>query len=149
MSTPFGRSPRQYSTAFKQEVLRRLESGEAVSAVARALELPRKIIHEWRAAWRLHGVEGLNRKRGPKPGLRLRRLQAATAPPLDPAPPDSGAAIPSADALAKAEAKIVELERLIGRQQVALDFFKRALQAMGKKSGQPTPVPASTRSSDK
>lgn len=149
MPTPFGKSPRQYSRAFKQEVLLRVERGEALSAVARELALPRKIVHDWQAAFRLYGVEGLSRKRGPKPGLRRRRLEASSVPPPDPAPPDHDVSSDAVAALAKAEARIIELERLIGRQEVALDFFQRALQVMGEKPAPPLPAPASTRSSDK
>ncbi len=40
-----------------------------------------------------------------------------------------------ADPLAQAQAQVAELERLVGRQQVDLDFFRRALAAHGR--GQP------------
>ncbi len=67
------------------------------------------------------GVAGLNRKRGPKPGGRA----AVDPSSADPGPP---AARPPDD-LAKAKARIGELERLVGRQQADLDFFREALRS--------------------
>jgi hypothetical protein len=63
--------------------------------------------------------------------------------------PLSGAGAASAkpaDELMKAKARIAELERLVGRQQADLHFFREALRlwdAMSPDSGAPT----STRSS--
>lgn len=53
------------------------------------------------------------------------------------------------DSLIKAERRIAELERKIGRQQVELDFFQRALRQVRdvhQRSGTPGAT-ASTRSS--
>ena len=61
---------RLFSTAFKEDVVRRLESGEALAAVSKELGIARKLLYEWRWAWRRHGAAGLNRRRGPKKGLR-------------------------------------------------------------------------------
>ncbi len=74
----------------------RLEAGEALAAVARDLGISRKVLYGWRALWRAEGAAGLRHKRGPKPGLRQRRLTAALAPPPPSAAPDP------AEALAKA-----------------------------------------------
>jgi hypothetical protein len=49
------------------EVLR-LEAGEWIAAVSDELKIRRKLLYEWRAAYRMLGVAGLNRKRGRKPG---------------------------------------------------------------------------------
>jgi hypothetical protein len=69
----------------------------------------------------------LNRKRGRKPGG------------------ERSGARPGGE-LAEAKARIAELERVIGRQQVDLDFFRKALRLMDA-----TPpsgaAPPSTRSS--
>jgi transposase-like protein len=61
---------RIFSTAFKEETVRRLESGEALAAVSKELGIARKLLYEWRWAWRRHGAAALNRRRGPKPGRR-------------------------------------------------------------------------------
>src|ERR1700759_5802115 len=61
---------RVFSTAFKQDVVGRLEAGEALAAVSKELGIARRLLYEWRWAWRRHGAAGLNRRRGPKAGLR-------------------------------------------------------------------------------
>src|SRR5271154_1458770 len=117
---------RVFSTTFKEEVVRRLESGEALAAVAKQLGIARKLLYEWRWAWRRHGAAGLNRRRGPKKGLR--RKMATGDPP--------GAAL----------ARIEELERLVGRQQLDLDFFRKALRLADALQG-PAPARGETNSS--
>jgi transposase len=77
-------------------------------------------------------VAGLNRKRGPKPGGRRSSPAADRAVPADP--------------LAQAQARVAELERLVGRQQVDLDFFRRALRLTDASSPSGS-APTSTRSS--
>ena len=71
------------------------------------------------------GAAGLNRKRGPKPGGR-----AAVEPPSADAGPPAGR---PPDELAKAKARVAELERLVGRQQADLDFFREALRSWDEK----------------
>ncbi len=105
---------RIFSTAFKVDVVGRLEAGEALTAVSRELGIARKLLYEWRAAWREFGVAGLNRKRGPKPG-RGPLVDRSDLQRQEPA-------------LARAKARIAELECVIGRQQVDIDFFHKALR---------------------
>lgn len=114
---------RLFSTTFKQDVVRRLESGEALAAVSKELGIARKLLYEWRWAWRRHGAAGLNRRRGPKKGLR--RKMATGDPP---------------------GARIEELERLVGRQQLDLDFFRKALRLADALQG-PAPARGETNSS--
>ncbi len=64
--------PRQYTTEFKERAVLRLEAGEQFSALAAELGVRRKLLYEWRKAWRVDGVAGLNRKRGPVPGAAAR-----------------------------------------------------------------------------
>ena len=90
-----------FPTAFKLAAIKRLEAGEAVLPLARKLGVSRKLLHDWRKAWKLHGPAGLNRKRGPKPGPRKLR------------PPTEPAAKGSSGELAQARVKIAELERKI------------------------------------
>jgi len=124
----------------KEALVRRLEAGERVAALAAETGVLRKSLYEWRAAYRAMGAAGLNRKRGPKPGGR-----AAVEPPsADAGPP---AARPP-DALARAEARVAELERLVGRQQADLDFFREALRSWDEKrraSGAPISSPSSKK----
>ena len=125
-------------------------SGEALAAVSKQLGIARKLLYEWRWAWRRHGAAGLNRRRGPKAGLR--RKIATGDPPgaalASSAPSAEGTSAPVAE-LARAKARIEELERLVGRQQLDLDFFRKALRLADALQG---PAPArgetnSTRSS--
>jgi transposase-like protein len=118
---------RVYSTAFKESVVLRIEAGERLAAVAAELGIRRKLLYDWRDAYRELGVAGLNRKRGRKPGG------------------ERSGARPGGE-LAEAKARIAELERVIGRQQVDLDFFRKALRLMdaAPPSGA---APPSTRSS--
>jgi transposase len=107
-----------------------MEGGEPIAALAVDLGVRRKLLYEWREAYRRLGLAGLNRKRGRKP--KNFREEAG------PAQPESE--------LAQARARIVELERLVGRQQVDLDFFHRALRLTDAPSPSGS-VPKSTRSS--
>ena len=52
------RGMRVFSTAFKAEVVRRLEAGEALAKVSRELGIARKLLYEWRSAWRCKGLPG-------------------------------------------------------------------------------------------
>ena len=126
------RTKRVFTTEFKERAVLRLEAGEQFSALAAELGVRRKLLYEWRIAWRRLGVEGLNRKRGPKPGGSRSAIRATDRDPpgFDP----------------QAQARIAELERLVGRQQVDLDFFRRALR-LTDADGSKATAPASTRSS--
>ena len=125
---------RTFPTAFKLAAIKRLKAGEAVLPLARELGVSRKILHDWRKAWDLHGPAGLNRKRGPKGPRKLRPLAKS-------------AAKGSGGELANARAKIAELERKIGQQAVDIDFFHKALRALDAADRQGSIVPASRKSS--
>jgi transposase len=119
----------QYPTAFKLKAIKRVERGEGVSPVARDLGVTRKALHDWVRAFKAFGPEGLNRKRGPKPGRR--RLK-----PVPDAAPDKGG-----------QHRVAELERVIGRQQLELDFFRQALRALDGMPAQGKQRPGSAKSS--
>jgi transposase len=124
---------RQYPTAFKLKAIKRAEQGEGVLPVARKLGISRKLLHDWIKAWKADGPEGLNRKRGPKPGPRkLKPLQAEKT---------------KLSALAQASVRIAELERLVGRQQMDIDFFRKVLRALERPAAQGKPASASSKSS--
>ena len=124
---------RTFPTAFKLKAIKRAEGGEGVLPVARKLGISRKLLHDWIKAWKAHGPEGLNRKRGPKPGPRK----------LKPLQPE----VDKRSALAQASTRIAELERLVGRQQMDIDFFRKALRALGRPVVQGKNVSASSKSS--
>ena len=130
---------RVFSAAFKEAALRRVAAGEPLAAVARDLKVERKLLYDWRHAYEARGLAGLeNRKPGRKPGL-LRTPRAALFKPPPELPGD----------LTQAHARIAELERKIGRQQMELDFFRRALHLAGGLEAPASTAPASTRPSKK
>jgi transposase len=96
-------------------------------------EDPAQAVFEWRAAYRRLGAAGLNRKRGRKPGSARASPGAAPATPA-----------PLTD-LARAQARIAELERKIGKQQMDLDFFRAALRLIDARDPSSRATP-STRS---
>ena len=121
-------APRIFTTEFKERAVLRLEAGASASALATELGVRRKLLYDWRQAYREHGLAGLNRKRGPKPGkLRVKRE-------------------PDDNPLSRAQARIAELERLVGQQQVDLDFFRRALRLIDAEPANGSAA-SSTRSS--
>lgn len=124
---------RQFPTAFKLKAIKRVERGDGVLPVARELGISRKILHDWIKAWKAHGPDGLNRKPGPKPGPRKLKPTSSYDE--------------KRSALAQAKARIAELERLVGRQQMDIDFFRQALRALERPAAQGKPGPASSRSS--
>jgi transposase len=123
---------RQFPTAFKLKAIKRVEEGEGVLPLARKLGISRKALHDWIKAWKAHGPEGLNRKRGPKPGPRR----------LKPLQPEAN----KRSALVQANEHIAELERLVGRQQLDIDFFRKALRALDRPAAQGKPASASSKS---
>jgi transposase len=102
---------RVFTSKFKQAAVKRIEAGERLRAVAEALGIRRKLLYDWRAAWRAEGLAGFNKKRGPRPKPK----------------PQDNASGPDAELVA-ARQRIAELERKIGQQAVELDFFRQALQ---------------------
>jgi transposase len=139
---------RAFSTELKERIVQRIDAGERLAAVADEMGIRRKLLYEWRAAYRALGAAGLNRKRGPKPGGKRASGSSSGRVSSDALSGPDGA--PSSarpgDELAQAKARIAELERVIGRQQVDLDFFRRALRLMD--ATPPNAIaPTSTRSS--
>lgn len=129
---------RTFSTTFKEAAAQRISRGDKVMPLSRELGVPRKLLYNWFNAWKADGVAGLNRKRGRALGAKVRYRE-----------PDEAAASPAAASeLSSAKARIAELERLVGRQQVDLDFFREALRALNIKDPQGKTAPASSRSSN-
>jgi len=124
---------RRFPTGYKLKTIKRVERGEGVLPVARELGISCKILHDWIKAWKAHGPDGLNRKPGPKPGPRkLKPLRTCDD---------------KRSALTRANARIAELERLVGRQQMDIDFVLEALRALERPAAQGKPASASSKSS--
>jgi transposase-like protein len=139
------RRVRGFSTELKEGLVRRIEAGERVSDLAAETGVLRSSLYQWRAAYRAMGAAGLNRKPGRKP---KRGASGALGRASEwPAAAGSPSARPPDD-LTEAKARIVELERVAGRQQVELDFFHEALRswdATSRSGGAPISSPSSKK----
>ncbi len=133
---------RSFTTAFKEAACQRISHGDKVMPLSRELGVPRKLLYNWFNSWKLEGVAGLNRKRGRSLGTKLERKMPDARALLQSTPSEHA----STD-LASAKTRIAELERLVGRQQVDLDFFRKALRALNDQDTQGKTAPASSRSS--
>jgi hypothetical protein len=147
------RGARVFSGAFEQGMVQRVEGGERVISVAEEAGLRPKLLYDWLALYRTLGAAGLNRKRGRKAGWN--RTGLASSEPSSSSDAGLAAATPAAkpaarpaDELARAKARIGELERVVGRQQADLHFFREALR-LWDATAQDSSASASTRSSKK
>jgi transposase len=99
----------RYSAEFKQDAVMRMgQGGKTVTALAKQLGIRRKFLYLWRDQLAAGGKAALERPRGRPPGSVSKTVPKPT---------------PSAT-----ELRIAELERLLGRKQVELDFFKRTFE---------------------
>ena len=142
------KAARRFSREFKLAALRRMQGGENVSALAHELGIRGKYLYAWLERYRIGGAVGLR-----SCGRPTREEALAMSGEEGPAADPEGVLLPPTatdrDSLVKAERRIAELERKIGRQQVELDFFQRALRQVRdvrQRSGTPGAT-ASTRSS--
>ena len=119
---------RRLSREFKLSALSRMDAGENVSALSRELNVRRKLLYEWRDAFRAGGEEAL---RGPGrpprgslvPGARSGGSSGLAGSPGGPPgdPPDE---------LAAARRRISALERKVGQQALEADFLAQALRLL-------------------
>jgi transposase len=99
---------KSYSADFKQEAVRRMAQAKTISGLAEELGIRRKFLYQWRHQFEAEGRAGLERRRGRPPGSKSQNVS----------PPGPSAA----------ESRIAELERLLGRKQLEVDFLKRAFE---------------------
>ena len=110
--------PRQHTSEFKFEIVRQLQSGERrLAQVCREHDLDPGMVRGWLAQVGKHGAQAFPRS-------------IPTASTADPA---------SGRTLTTAEARIGELERLVGQLTLENDFLKKALRRAG------SPLPRDTR----
>jgi transposase len=115
---------RIYSREFKLAAVRRLAGGEKVSVLARELGVQGQNLYHWLARFREGGAAAL-RPDGRPTRAELVEMQSGSA--VVPGP----ARMPSKDPpgeLDLAQARVAELERKVGRQELELDFFRQALR---------------------
>jgi transposase len=108
MGRPMKKKARSYSADFKQEAVRRMAQATTIVGLAKELGVRRKLLYQWRDQFQAEGRAGLERRRGRPPGSKSETVS----------PP-----VPSA-----ADERIAELERLLGRKQLEVDFLKRAFE---------------------
>lgn len=143
---------RRFSREFKLAVLARMAAGENVSALSRELGVARKCLYQWRDRFRIGGAVALRSRGRMTKAERAqmrgepveRKTLSAPSPDRLPQPPPA-----PPDELTRARERIAELERKIGRQELELDFFQKALRHVEDAqpaSGAPGGT-ASTRSS--
>ena len=153
------KQPTKLTLALKLEALRRMEAGENVSALARELGIKRKLLYLWRERVRALGPAGLRSRGRPKRDFDALATMAPAPTELGSSAvsPSGGAAAGAAPgspeilALAAAEARIAELERKVGRQELELDFFQKALRRVKDvaRTNDAPAAPPSTRSSER
>ncbi len=112
--------PRVFTEEFKAKAVERIAAGEPIRSVSRDLKVRRSVLYRWRDAYREKGRVGLR-------------------------PPGRPARTPAAQQTHQTEAEIcalqrtAELERLVGRLTLDLDFlrraFKRAVESKRRSTG--------------
>ena len=110
---------RKHSAAFKFEIVRQLQSGEKrLAQICREHELDPGMVRDWRQKVERRGTDAFPRSVGEEPPL-----------------PPAG----SLPTLAAAEARVADLERLVGQLTLENDFLKKALR---RASSLPRKVPS-------
>lgn len=101
------RKNRVFSEEFKLKAAERMQAGERIRRLSEELGVRRGVLYRWRDAYRKEGQAGLCRTAGR---------------------PTRSAVARQAEAEMSAARRIGELERLVGRQAVDLDFFRQAFR---------------------
>ena len=112
---------RVFSVEFKVGVARRLVNGESSTALHREYGIKRSILYRWRDAYHKDGEAGLSRSRGRPPGAGTKLAAAAGLA-------EPGEAASSEVKQDTAAQRIAELERVIGKQTLQIDFLARAFK---------------------
>ena len=121
-----GRHPQKatvHTPEFKLRVVQRMLAGEPVARLSREVKVKREMLYRWRDAHRKEGMAGLQRPRG-------RRRQKPE------------------EALPASAARIRELERKVGQQELVIDFLRKACKRV-KELRQPSKGPGETASMER
>ena len=127
---------RRHDRSFKLLVVRRIEGGESVAALSSEYGIKAHLLYRWRNAVRVGGEVALR-----DPGRPRRAVEASIAQD----------AVGEIRDLGAAHRQIEALQRKIGEQQMALDFFGGALRRIeasrrpNDRSGETTSTPRSRR----
>jgi len=107
-------SARRYSAEFKKTALERMAGCGNVTALAAELGIRRKFLYLWREQLAASGEPGLARTAGRPLG---------SGKPSRKGEVEAGSAEHSSD-----KVRIAELERLLGRKQLEVEFFKQVFE---------------------
>jgi transposase len=108
----------EYAMELKLAAVRRVLTGESVSAVAQELGIRRKRLYVWKDRYAELGEAGLVHRRGGRPRKQTVAVQGLEA-------------VAGRGELLSARKRIAELERKVGQQELELDFFDEALRRIG------------------
>src|SRR5271155_3103232 len=122
------RERRRFTRGFKLAALARLETAAHVGKLAADLGVRRELLHKWRTKYAAGGASALTTSGRPRPV---------------PMPPPDVGATGGDDGAARAQQRIMELERKVGQQALELDFFRAALRRV-REQRQPTGAPGET-----
>ena len=109
-----GQKARTFSREFKLEAVARMQAGEPASGLAKALGSRRKLLYDWKQRIGQRGLVSFTGKVGrpAKTSAERQKDQEQTV-----------------------AQHTAALERLVGRQQLAIDFLERALQQIKASPG--------------
>jgi transposase len=141
------KKPKYLEPEDKLAAVARMACGENVTLLAEELGVVRRLLYQWRAAYRRRGRDAFQGPGRPPKEVQQTRSTARPAPELSPPQPATEAS--GWEAARAAQGEIEALQRKIGEQQMELDFFRRALrQVKGAPQASAAPGGAtSTRSS--
>jgi len=122
---------RRHDRALKVSVVRRLDAGESLARLSEELGIGMGQLSRWRKAVRLGGEAALRDAGRPHRKKGVARTDAGLGVPRD---------------MDAARRQIAALQRKVGEQQLALDFFEQALRRI-EASRQPNDGPGETASS--
>jgi len=130
------RTRQVYSREFKLAVVHRIAAGETVKALSLELGVKPRNLYQWVYRFREGGAAALRPDGRPtRAEVAARHLGVILEPGLSGTlrhkPPDE---------LELAQARVAELERKVGRQELELDFFQEALRhvrELRSSSGEP------------
>lgn len=116
-----GQQWRKFSPEFRREAVEKMKQCDNVSALARELGVRRKFLYQWKEDFE--------------------RAEKNPQPKVLPAPPSE---------VDKLKRRISELEELVGKQSLEIDFFEGALRRIEERRGkrEQNSVTASTNRSE-